>query len=554
MATDGQAQVETGKLHPETTTQQSREKPVVVSPQARQMGKDLADRLNNGLDPDRAAQMLARGDESPLKGGIVGAIRRPDGTLDLSRAAFHFDTQALAEMPNRKDQIARENDRTRSARYKDLPSAEPGTLDAVARGIQQATDINLKAIEDPEAPATLKTNKLRTLQELRTQRSLLDEVLEQKAAEIDAEFESKYGKSFIDINSRYYREDQERTYRQAEQMPASEARDRVYQIIDKLNANFPTDPNLVANHELKIAQAEALAIKLHNEAQKKIPTNEQPHEAERPVQQQVVEDKQELHNVPPPESAHSSQVEVETQPITSKPETPEDQLEREVAELAKLVHERGMGNLYGGMLANIDNVSRGYTAGRGFIMGEDIIPGQNPDYKKLFDVLSADHNIPREVLNPHTENQHVWVSRDYDPIRRWRSERIIEEGGRFRKKQTTVYEDHQEYRSFQGRHGESDWRRLQYFMPCKDEIGRMGTFAMNLVVSPDVAQKLDQAVAGNPLIPDRLLKTLFPGVIGLDATKSIKRERATELMVAKFGENMQLESSYVAQLPRPIEY
>ena len=280
---EAQTPIETGaKVRPETPKGSDRPK-IEVSPAAKKMGEELARDLGEGRNPDEIAQSLAEGDRSPLRGTMVGAIMRPDGTLDTSRAMVHFDTKTLAESSDREERIAADNDHIRSRRYKEQSSVVPGTVDAVARSLQQTIDVNLKIVEDPETLPKVRESTQKNLDALRAQRAVLDEIIDDEAARIIQKMGIKEG--LIDKNSPRYNQSDEIIYRQAEGLSASEASDRAYAVIDKLNERFPKDPVMAVEQKFKINQAENLALKLSDEQQHAVTQSVKPKESKAAEQQ-----------------------------------------------------------------------------------------------------------------------------------------------------------------------------------------------------------------------------------------------------------------------------
>lgn len=189
--------------------------------------------------------------------------------------------------------------------------------------------------------------------------------------------------------------------------------------------------------------------------------------------------------------------------------------EQEIAELARRIHEEGMGILTG-VLSN-DPVNDDCEVREGFLMGEDVSEVDIDTLRQLQETVAGTSYFdeitgtirPRDIQHGKNTHQQVLLIDDYlfRPVSPGRSA------------------GWEESKPFQGKAGGPDWIKYTYYQPVRGR--RAGSF-LNFIftVPPDLAREIDRASESNPLLPDMLQRALFP-----DIGERTQRVPAIELLV-----------------------
>lgn len=280
------------------------------------------------------------------------------------------------------------------------------------------------------------------------------------------------------------------------------------------------------------------------------------------------QDKEPVRNDSIPEAKPRQQPEFQGTKLEATPqdkvkiEQVEQKLEEQrIAELARVTRQEGMGQLYGHTYPFDKAVgSTGYYPGMGFIKGESVV-GNYDKYKELFEVVGAAQAPQHEVFDPYVnKGRQVWViAGDYRATKTEIWQKRVK-GGLFGLGEKIVTHEEQKTRSYKGErgelHGENGWRSYSYFMltenPGDVRVG-VGTM-MNIVVPPEIAQKIDKEVEADPMFPDRYFKALFPGVVGENPNTYIKRKEATEIAVVDLRKDPAGRTGEVRPYSQPIKY
>ena len=109
--------------------------------------------------------------------------------------------------------------------------------------------------------------------------------------------------------------------------------------------------------------------------------------------------------------------------------------------------------------------------------------------------------------------------------------------------------------SYDGRKGEPNWTRYNYYMRRYDkgEDRQGGSLSvLSVAVPPHIAAQIDDEVAKNVYFPDAFLKALYPEYIGPDLNKNLKRFPTTELRIVDCRSKPEKDS--VLKYSQPLPY
>lgn len=473
-----------------------------VRQEERSAGQVITDTLNKGGSPDDTIKNLASGNFSLPEGAIIGSRTRPDGSLDLSRAAA-AGSGGVAAAREVRESVEKENEEIRGRQVKEAKDMQPGTTEAVAQRLQTAINHYRKLLEQPETQYGNPSGKQRILDQLRSERKTLDRVIDKKADElIDKDVVKRADKSREYARKHGLEEDAEfwnnqpgslqRSYREAEKMPASEAADRIDVLVNGWEKTIPniTDTKEVARLDFDIQCARSLQQKLYDEAPR----------ATQDTQQKIVQ-------TTPKQEAQS----------------PQEQLEQRARQLAEITRRKGIGQIYGFVHPIDKNIPQGFAPGPGFDKGEDIqteiMQGRYNEQCRILQRTIASHFPPSEVRNPYdNSNRQTWMMEQYGP--------------------------------------DNTMQKITYDMYTETPFDtRPGVSVMlNVVVPTEIANQINTAVRENPDFADAYFKAIFPGVVGEDGSTHIRRKQATELLILDQRENPFNIQGEVLKLPHPIKY
>ena len=252
--------------------------------------------------------------------------------------------------------------------------------------------------------------------------------------------------------------------------------------------------------------------------------------------------------------------------VPTKPEARNVQdkdLEQKAEELAKATRGQGIGQLFGKFPPRL---SPGWTGGFGstgfFIQGEEVPDSDRSTLmlsmtssKSMSPVyFSANSGLQPNIVGP------LWISSAYEPRKEYVY--VREPITRERRKSFFRVEKYQDTKrvkkftgnlfNYHGKHGESDWIRYEYAMGLFNYPydSRPAFVMMTVVVPPDLAAQIDEQVEKNVYFPDAFFKAIYPGYVGQDTHKDIRRKPAKELEIV----NDRTGVKNVVEYPQPIPY
>lgn len=266
-----------------------------------------------------------------------------------------------------------------------------------------------------------------------------------------------------------------------------------------------------------------------------------------------------------------------TETVGSKtPVEEKKELEQKASELARAIKENGIVNMFLGQ--RLSRESPPIVAS--FIQGVSVdqlsrkkagSPWVNETYGMLSDMLPPHDFTSRSpygyrILGPGTQrdtNRQIWKIAKYaPPIRQdWVEKTVDVKTKRFgfipktERHVEGMFQPSKDPLSYDGKRGESDWTQYDYYMPRYDK-GDDRTDGQSAVLSvavpPHIATQIDAEVTRDSYFPDALLKALYPGYVGSDIDRNLKRFPATELQVADC--RTKPEKSNVLEYPQPLPY
>lgn len=448
------------------------------------------------------------------EGAIIGARKRPDGTLDVSHGAISLGpdrARAREIVAATKKRVTRENEEIRSGQVnKDI---QPGSAEAIAQRLQNAIDMHRRAADRAETPIDTSSDRQRLSDQLRSERETLDKVIDMKALELVREeideLTNRYGYTHHETPYIY-----QQSYKKAEKMSAGEAADRIDGLVHGWEETLPntTDPQEAAKLEFQIKCARNLQVMLFDE-EARIKQNTQSEKTQPTTDSQ---EKQPLQPTKQTETstARATEVQQETQ-------TPQERFEQRAKELAEATRREGIGQMYGFVYPLDKNILKGFAAGMGFDRGQIVQGQQNADpyQARALQKRIAAHFPPQEVRDAydHQERQ-IWMMEQYHP--------------------------------------DSNMQRITYDMYTESPYEtRPGVGVMlNVVVPNELANQINAAVRENPNFADAYFKAIFPDVVGQDGLTRIRRKRATELLILDQRQNPRNMQGETIKFSQPIEY
>jgi hypothetical protein len=242
------------------------------------------------------------------------------------------------------------------------------------------------------------------------------------------------------------------------------------------------------------------------------------------------------------------------------------ELEQKAAELARETKRKGMGYIFGKFPPRVSppNTVGGFTHTGFFIQGEDI-PYIDPATRMLIwgHFGTAIYPIKTGAMSGIQPNvgRPIWNTRNYVPTKdRKREVQTLERKEKkwlglrteIVKEQKVVRVPTDTLTNYHGKHGESDWIRYEYATGLFNYPydSRPAFVMMTVVVPPDLAVQIDEQVEKNVYFPDAFFQAIYPGYVGQDTHKDIRRKPAKELEII----NDRTGVKKVVQYPHPIPY
>lgn len=238
------------------------------------------------------------------------------------------------------------------------------------------------------------------------------------------------------------------------------------------------------------------------------------------------------------------------------------ELEQKAAELAKATREKGMGYIYGKFPPRV-RPPGGFTHTGNFIQGEDIPSSDRATLMFTYGNLgTASYPIYASAMSGLQPNvgRPIWNTRNFVPPEEYVY--VREPITRERRKPFFRVEKYQDTRrvkkltgnlfNYHGKHGEPDWVRYDYIMGLFNYPydSRPAFVMMTVAVPPDLSVQIDEQVERNVYFPDAFFKALYPGYVGQDTHKDIRRKPAKEIEIV----DDRTGSKKIVQYPQPIPY
>lgn len=451
------------------------------------------------------------------EGAIIGARKRPDGTLDVSHGAISLGSlgqgRAREIVAATKERVTRENEEIRSGQVNN--DIQPGSAEAIAQRLQNAIDMHRRALDRPETQIDTSSGRQRLSDQLRSERKTLDKVIDMKTLELVREeideLTETYGYAHHETPYMY-----QFSYKKAEKMSTGEAADRIDGLVHGWEETLPNtkDPQEAAKLEFEIKCARSLQVMLFDE-ESRAKQNTQSEKAQPTTGSQVVEKQ-------PPQPARQTETSTtRTTEVQEETQTSQERLEQRAKELAEATRREGIGQMYGYVSPLDKNAPSGFFAGIGFDKGQVIQGQQNNDINQGVALRKriVTRFPPPEVRDPYDyPERQIWMMGQYPP--------------------------------------DSKMQKITYDMYTETPYDtRPGVGVMlNAVVPNELANRINAAVRENPNFADAYFKAIFPDAVGQDGSTHIRRKRATELLILDQRENPRNMQGETVKFPQPIEY
>lgn len=240
----------------------------------------------------------------------------------------------------------------------------------------------------------------------------------------------------------------------------------------------------------------------------------------------------------------------------------DEELERKAAELAKATREQGLGNLFGKFPPRVSPPG-GFRGTGDFIQGENIPSNDRATLMFQYGHFgTASYPIYASAMSGTQPNvdRPIWNTRNYVPLKEYVY--INEPITRERRKSFFRVEKYQDTKrvkkftgnlfNYHGKHGEPDWVRYDYIMGLFNYPydSRPAFVMMTVAVPPDLAVQIDEQVDKNAYFPDAFFQAVYPGYVGQDTHKDIRRKPAKEIEIV----DDRTGSKKIVQYPQPIPY